>query len=97
MVASGKAGFQALLTARPEPLHEWAPVLAHATQSAQLRSKIRTLRRVSDRLDAWLDTNKTLPAERPQDLAAEIEVTREAIVGNYREAGWRKTTGDQPS
>lgn len=65
----------------------WARHLARTVQKTRFLSEIRSLRTVSDRLDAWLGENKTLPAKGQwQTLAAELAVSREAL---YRELARR--------
>ncbi|HRK18918.1 MAG TPA: Crp/Fnr family transcriptional regulator [Hyphomicrobiaceae bacterium] len=71
----------------------WSAYLARSVQSARLRSEIRTLRTVSERLDAWLGAAGNLPARGTwQHLAAELGVTREAL---YRELARRRSTADR--
>lgn len=66
----------------------WAAYLARSVQSARLRAEIRTLRKVSERVDAWLGEGRALPDKGQwQDLAAELGVTREAL---YRELARRR-------
>lgn len=66
----------------------WAASLARTTQGARLRAEIRSLSRVSARLDAWLEAGNALPDKgRWQDVAAELGVTREAL---YRELARRR-------
>lgn len=66
----------------------WAAHLARAVQAARLRAEIRSLRKVSDRVDAWLGEGRVLPDKGQwQDLAAELGVTREAL---YRELARRR-------
>jgi CRP-like cAMP-binding protein len=67
----------------------WAKHLTREVQAARLRSEIRSLRTVADRLDAWLGENgwKLPPKGNWQDIAAEIGVTPEAL---YRELAVRR-------
>lgn len=66
----------------------WAAHLARSVQAARLRAEIRTLRKVSERVDAWLGEGRALPDKGHwQDLAAELGVTREAL---YRELARRR-------
>lgn len=68
----------------------WAATLARSVQAARVRAEIRSLPRVTDRLDAWLSEGNILPAKGGwQDLAAELGVTREAL---YRELARRRGT-----
>lgn len=65
----------------------WAATLARATQAARLKAEIRSLHRLADRLDAWLDAGNSLPEKgNRQNVAAELGVTREAL---YRELAKR--------
>ncbi|SFM74029.1 cAMP-binding domain of CRP or a regulatory subunit of cAMP-dependent protein kinases [Pleomorphomonas diazotrophica] len=80
--------FRARLASDPALADGWAAHLAQAVQSARLRAEIRTLRTVAERLDAWLEEGRTLPAKGLwQDLAAELGVSREAL---YRELSRRR-------
>lgn len=82
------AAFRARLAAEPALAERWAAHLAHAVQAARLRAEIRTLRRVAERLDAWLGEGRALPEKGAwQDLAAELGVSREAL---YRELARRR-------
>lgn len=66
----------------------WAESMAHALQGARTNSEIRTLRTVSERLDAWLGDRGPLPPKGEwQDLAQTLGVTREAL---YRELSKRR-------
>ncbi len=83
-----RARFLRRLEAEPQLLHMWAGELAHSVQRARMRAEIRGLKKVSDRLDAWLEAGNTLPAHgQYQSVAAEIGVTREAL---YRELARRR-------
>ena len=67
----------------------WSALLARSVQAARLRSEIRSLPRVADRLDAWLGEGNALPERGHwQDVAAELGITREAL---YRELSRRRT------
>lgn len=80
--------FRAGLAGDPATAEAWAAHLAHAVQAARLRAELRSLRRVSDRLDAWLGERRELPERGQwQDLAAELGVTPEAL---YRELARRR-------
>jgi CRP-like cAMP-binding protein len=67
----------------------WAKHLTKEVQAARLRSEIRSLRTVAERLDAWLGENdwKLAPKGNWQNVAAEIGVTPEAL---YRELAVRR-------
>ena len=66
----------------------WGQHLARSIQSARMRTEIRTLRTVAERLNAWLDTHDGLPEKGAwSDLAAELGVSREAL---YRELSQRR-------
>ena len=80
--------FRKALRDNPALAEAWATHLARAVQAARLRAEIRTLRKVSERLDAWLGEGRVLPDKgHLQDLAAELGVTREAL---YRELAQRR-------
>lgn len=67
----------------------WSALLALSVLAARLRSEIRSLPKVADRLDAWLAEGNALPEKgRWQEVAAEPGVTREAL---YRELSRRRT------
>ena len=85
------AEFHARLAADPRAARGWAAGLAQAVQAARLRAELRSLRTVSERLDAWLGANRNLPERgRWQDIAAELGVSREAF---YRELARRREVG----
>lgn len=68
--------------------------LAHALQGARLKAEIRSLPRLTDRLEAWLAEGNVLPERgRLQEVAAELGVTREAL---YRELARRRKTLTTP-
>lgn len=84
-----RAAFRARLESEPALASAWAGSLARALQAARMRSEIRSLPRIADRLAAWLEAGNTLPERgRLQDVAAELGVTREAF---YRELARRRT------
>ncbi|MBW6505532.1 MAG: Crp/Fnr family transcriptional regulator [Rhodobacteraceae bacterium] len=84
--------FHNRLAINPAAMHGWAAGLAQAVQAARLRAELRSLRTVSDRLDAWLGAQRTLPRRGGwQDLAAELGVSREAL---YRELARRRELGE---
>ena len=67
----------------------WASYLASQVQSARMLAEIRTLRKVGDRLDAWLEQGRTMPPKgKWQELASQLGVTREAL---YRELAGRRS------
>jgi CRP-like cAMP-binding protein len=72
----------------------WAADLARIVQDTRMRAEIRTLRTVSERLDAWLLRGRSLPGRgHIQNLAEEIGVTREAL---YRELARRDRDAAEP-
>ena len=75
--------------ARDKDLHHlWTANLAHELQAARMNAEIRTLRTVSQKLDVWLETNKSLPPKgEMQILAQTLGVSREAL---YRELSKRR-------
>lgn len=80
--------FRKALRDDPGLAESWAAYLARSVQAARLRAEIRTLRKVSERVDAWLGEGRALPEKGQwQDLAAELGVTREAL---YRELARRR-------
>ena len=84
-----KSRFLSALADDPALAASWSALLARSVQAARLRSEIRTLPRVADRLDAWFGEGNGLPEKgRWQELAAELGVTREAL---YRELARRRT------
>lgn len=83
-----KESFLSALSRDPKLATEWAAELAHGLQSARRRAEIRSIRTVSDRLDAWLETGGEIPEKgRWQDLAFELGISREAL---YRELARRR-------
>ncbi len=86
-----KARFLSTLASDPTLATSWSALLASSVQAARLRAEIRSLPRVSDRLDAWFAEGNRLPERGHwQDVAAELAVTREAL---YRELSRRRTAG----
>lgn len=86
-----KERFLSALADDPTLAESWSALLARSVQAARLRSEIRSLPRVADRLDAWLGEENRLPEKgRWQEVAAELGVTREAL---YRELARRRATG----
>lgn len=69
-------------------MEHWARHLASVVPGPRIRAEIRSLPRVSDRLDAWFAKGHLLPGKvRRQEVAAELGVTREAL---YRELARRR-------
>lgn len=86
--AMPKARFLERLAQDPALSAKWAARLARGMQAARLRAEFRTLPRVADRLDAWLDAGECLPEKgRWQEVAAALGVSREAL---YREMARRR-------
>lgn len=82
------SAFRAALAHDQALAEAWATYLARAVQSARARAEIRTLRTVTERVDAWLGEYGVLPDKGHwQDLASELGVTREAL---YRELARRR-------
>lgn len=89
VAALPKARFLTALADDPALAASWSAILARSVQAARFRSEIRSLPRVSDRLDAWLEEGNRLPDKgRWQDVAGELGVTREAL---YRELSRRRS------
>lgn len=90
--AVGRAQFRAVLSSDRTIAEAWEQRLAHAVQDARMKSEIRTIRTVSERLDTWLSEHGgRLPAKGSwQNLASDLGVSREAL---YRELARRKTGG----
>ena len=86
--AVSKPDFMRALASNRDFAEAWEHRLAHAVQEARMKSEIRTLRTVAERLDAWFAANGgTLPRKgRWQELASELGVSREAL---YRELARR--------
>jgi len=82
------AEFQQKLAANPNLYYVWAKTLAHELQAARMNAEIRTLRTVAEKVDVWLESNKSLPPKGElQVLAQSLGVTREAL---YRELAKRR-------
>jgi CRP-like cAMP-binding protein len=83
------AAFRQTLAADPGLAADWTAHLARAVQAMRHRGEILAMRRLSDRLDAWLDWHDgALPAKGAwKTLAAEIGVSPEAL---YREIARRR-------
>ena len=81
--------FRDVLHGSSELSRLWSAQLASALQKARTQSEIRTLKTVSERLDAWLADSQALPAKgKIQGLAHILGVSREAL---YRELAKRRT------
>lgn len=86
-----KPDFITVLRQDPGLALAWSAMLARSVQAARVRAEIRSLPKVAQRFDAWLDEGHTLPERgRWQDVAAELGVTREAL---YREMARRRSGG----
>lgn len=83
-----KTDFNIQLSQDPNLATEWAAHLARTVQMSRLLSEIRSLRSISDRLDAWLAVHGALPEKGHwQSVAHDIAVSREAL---YRELARRR-------
>lgn len=80
---------QTLITEHPDAAHAFVAHLAREVRTSRLRAEIISLRRVADRLDAWLTWNDAgLPEKgRWHRVANEIGVSPEAL---YRELARRR-------
>lgn len=88
-----KKDFLNRLSSDPKLSNMWPKYLARAVQSARLIGEIRSLKTVSERLDAWLLENGTLPQKGHwQTVANELAVSREAL---YRELKKRHKDAEQ--
>lgn len=83
------AAMRARLAADATLAELWAKHLAREVQTARLRSEIRSLRTVAERLDAWLGENSWAlpPKGNWRNIAADIGVSPEAL---YRELAARR-------
>lgn len=83
------AQVQKLIAADAEMARAYANHLGREVRNARLRAEIVTLRRVTDRLDAWLTWNDSKMPEKGtwHRVAGEIGVTPEAL---YRELARRR-------
>lgn len=72
---------------------EYSAHLAREVRTARLRAEIASLRRISDRLDAWLVWNDAILPAKGQwiRVAHEINVSPEAL---YRELAKRRKSGE---
>lgn len=86
-----RSAIAALLSGSHEAAAAYAAHLAGEVRQARLRAEILSLRRVADRLDAWLAWHDDcLPAKGLwRQVAQDINVTPEAL---YREIAKRKGT-----
>ncbi len=83
-----KTDLKSQLRIDPNLADAWATHLARTVQRTRLIAEIRSLKKVGDRLDAWLGDFQELPSKGQwQSLAQELAVSPEAL---YRElAKWR--------
>lgn len=80
--------FQQKLAANPALQYVWAKALAHELQATRMNAEVRTLRTVAEKVDVWLESNKSLPPKGERQVLAQIlGVTREAL---YRELAKRR-------
>jgi CRP-like cAMP-binding protein len=80
--------FQQKLASNANLQYVWAKALAHELQAARTNAEVRTLRTVAEKVDVWLESNKSLPPKGElQVLAQVLGVTREAL---YRELAKRR-------
>lgn len=88
VLAMSKLSFLSAIASDPNLAATWSATLARGAQSARLRSEIRSLPKVADRLDAWFGEGNHLPERGHwQDVANELGITREAL---YRELSRRR-------
>ena len=64
-----KEHFLSALTDEPALAESWSALLASSVQTARLRSEIRSLPRVADRLDAWLGEGNSSCRDAAQSLS----------------------------
>ena len=83
-----KATFLATLRDRPDLALGLIEAYAHVVQSRRTRIEILRMRKVSSRLDAWLDLNNAPPPGQWTKVAEEIGVSPPAL---YRELANRRT------
>lgn len=83
-----KKEFVSLLASNPSLAFSWSSHLAQMLQSARQLSEIMRLKKVRDRVDAWLAFNNDELPEKGQwkDWASQIGVSSEAL---YRELSTR--------
>lgn len=83
-----RAEFLSALRGDSDMALAWSAMLARSVQAARVRSEIRSLPTVAERLNAWFGEGNRLPHRGHwQEVAAEIGVTREAL---YRELARRR-------
>jgi len=84
-----KSSFLSRLKEDADMAAGWSAHLAHRLQSARQFSEIMRMKKVSERLDAWLDLHggKLPPKGQWKGVAAQIGVSAEAL---YRELGIRE-------
>jgi len=88
LVSIPRQEFLDALRSDPQLSEAWASYLAHGVQQARLRAEIRSMKTVSERLDAWIAEYHEIPVKgKWQDLADELSVSREAL---YRELAKRR-------
>ena len=83
-----KHDFISLLESSPKMAHLWSAHLAQMLQAARQHSEILRLKKVCDRVDAWLALNdgELPPKGERKEMAAQIGVSSEAL---YRELATR--------
>ncbi|CTQ56134.1 transcriptional activator FtrB [Roseibium album] len=87
----GTVTFKDLLATNRTWSECWTASLARSVQQARLDTEVRSLKKVSDRLDFWLSIHsKNLDNQQVKDIAAEIGVSPEAL---YRELSKRREKG----
>ncbi len=75
----------------PDFAQVWAARLSREVQTTRLRSEILSLKTVSQKLDAWITWNGTLPEKGEwNQIALQIGVSPEAL---YREMAKRRSPG----
>ena len=80
--------FRQALRSDADLSEQWAAHLARTVQHTRMRAEIRSLRSVSDRLDAWIAEYGPMPNKGLwQGVANELSVSREAL---YRELARRR-------
>lgn len=80
--------FRSRLRSDIQLYEDWAKYLARTVQRTRMHAEIRSLKTVSERLDAWLSEYGQLPEKGLwQGVANELSVSREAL---YRELAHRR-------
>jgi len=76
-----KSAVIAALNSDPELAAEWAKYLSREVQRTRARAELLALRKLSDRLDAWLEIGDRVLPEKGQwiSVAREIGVSPEAL------------------